>query len=65
MFSLRDQYREGKAIRRNKDGKVDTLTVSVTDLPTQTVTVRYGGRTKSVVDYFRIFGERESRIKTV
>ncbi len=56
IFSLKPAYAEGKIIRKNKNGLIDTLTVSVSDLPTNIVTIKIGNLIKSVVDYFRSYG---------
>ena len=53
FFSLKPIYADAFKLRTTKNGSIDTLHVSVTDLPTQTVTVKIGDLTKSVVDYFR------------
>ena len=55
FFSLKPIYANAFKLQKNKNGSIDTLGVWVTDLPTQTVTVKIGDLTKSVVDYFRCF----------
>lgn len=54
FFSLKDEYREGKFLEKNKDGSYDTLRFLISDLPTQIVTIKRSDKKKSVVDYFKI-----------
>jgi hypothetical protein len=63
IFSLKPKYIFGIKLQKNKSGSIDTLTISVQDLPMNTVTVRIGNRNKSVVDYFRSY-EPDKELKS-
>ena len=63
FFSLKSEYQDAIELRKNANGKIDTLKVIVTDLPAYRVSVKIGEQTKSVLDYFQAFGPDAADLK--